>query len=55
MLCKTTWFGVPALQSLTDFWVYQETLRRTDMYECDRERESFVITWNPKGYVKRVS
>lgn len=29
-------------------------LERTDMYECDRERESFVITWNPKGFLRRV-
>ena len=33
----------------------EEFLRRTDRYECDRERESFLITWNPKGYLKRVS
>lgn len=25
-LRKTTWFGVPALQSVTDFWTYQEII-----------------------------
>lgn len=24
-------------------------------YEIDRERESFILTWNPKGYLKRVN
>lgn len=24
-------------------------------FEIDRNRESFLITWNPKGYLKRVS
>ncbi len=27
---------------------------RTD-FEIDRQRESFVITWNPKGYLRRVA
>lgn len=27
---------------------------RTD-FEIDRDRESFVITWNPKGYLRRVA
>lgn len=30
-------------------------LAESDQYECDRSRESFVITWNPKGFLKRTS
>uniref|UniRef100_A0A7V5XHZ6 Uncharacterized protein n=1 Tax=Thermodesulfobacterium geofontis TaxID=1295609 RepID=A0A7V5XHZ6_9BACT len=22
-------------------------------FEADREKESFIITWNPKGYLRR--
>ncbi len=28
-------------------------LKENDQFECDRERESFLITWNPKGYLRR--
>src|SRR5881296_996723 len=32
-----------------------ETFLATDArFEADRSQESFVITWNPKGYLKRV-
>jgi cephalosporin hydroxylase len=24
-------------------------------FEIDRQREAFVITWNPKGYLRRVA
>ncbi|MFH1135979.1 MAG: CmcI family methyltransferase [Pseudomonadota bacterium] len=24
-------------------------------FELDRSRESFVLTWNPKGYIRRCS
>ena len=29
-------------------------LARTDGFEIDREREKFLITWNPSGYLRRV-
>jgi len=29
-------------------------LEETDAFAIDRSRESFFITWNPKGYLKRV-
>jgi desulfoferrodoxin-like iron-binding protein len=29
-------------------------LRETDAFEVDRSRESFFITWNPRGYLRRV-
>jgi cephalosporin hydroxylase len=29
-------------------------LRRTDGFEIDREREKFLITFNPSGYLRRV-
>jgi cephalosporin hydroxylase len=29
-------------------------LARTDEFEIDREREKFLITWNPSGYLRRV-
>lgn len=28
-------------------------LQETDVFELDRSRESFGITWNPKGYLRR--
>jgi cephalosporin hydroxylase len=30
-------------------------LARTDEFEIDREREKFLITFNPSGYLRRVS
>ena len=24
-------------------------------FEIDREKESYLITWNPKGYLKRIN
>lgn|GEM_PF-1068771 len=32
----------------------EEFLRDNDCFEIDRTRESFLITWNPKGYLKRI-
>ncbi len=32
----------------------EQFLRETDDFEVDRSRESFFITWNPRGYLKRV-
>ena len=29
-------------------------LARTDDFEIDREREKFLITFNPSGYLRRV-
>jgi len=29
-------------------------LSETDDFESDRGRESFILTWNPHGYLKRV-
>ena len=28
-------------------------LETNDDFECDRSRESFLITWNPKGFLRR--
>ncbi|HNV80454.1 MAG TPA: CmcI family methyltransferase [Tenuifilaceae bacterium] len=30
-------------------------IERNRNFEIDRGRESFLITWNPKGYLKRVA
>jgi cephalosporin hydroxylase len=35
-------------EAITDF------LKEDDRYICDRSKESFLITWNPKGYLKRI-
>lgn len=32
----------------------REFLRRTELFEVDREREKFGLTFNPSGYLKRV-
>jgi cephalosporin hydroxylase len=32
----------------------QAFLARTDEFEIDRDREKFLITWNPSGYLRRV-
>lgn len=32
----------------------EEFLRRTDRFEIDRSREPFVLTWNPRGFLRRV-
>ena len=29
-------------------------LKQTDKFKLDRNREHFLITWNPKGYLRRV-
>jgi cephalosporin hydroxylase len=29
-------------------------VRENPDYAIDRDRESFLITWNPKGYLRRV-
>lgn len=31
----------------------EEFVRENSDFEIDRERESFLITWNPKGYLRR--
>ena len=33
----------------------EEFLARTDEFEIDREREKFLITFNPRGYLRRVA
>ena len=30
-------------------------IRECEGFEIDRDKESFLITWNPKGYLKRKS
>jgi cephalosporin hydroxylase len=30
-------------------------LSRTEDFEIDREREKFLLTWNPSGYLRRVA
>lgn len=32
----------------------EEFLRQNDQFKLDRNREHFLITWNPKGYLQRV-
>lgn len=32
----------------------EEFLRENDDFICDREKEGFLITWNPKGFLKRI-
>jgi cephalosporin hydroxylase len=32
----------------------REFLGRTELFEVDREREKFGLTFNPSGYLKRV-
>lgn len=32
----------------------EEFIRMKDEFEIDRDRESFLITWNPKGFLRRV-
>lgn len=35
-------------EAITDF------LKENSDFICDREKESFFITWNPKGFLKRI-
>ena len=30
-------------------------MSETNSFEIDRSKESFLITWNPKGFLKRVN
>jgi cephalosporin hydroxylase len=30
-------------------------LERNDEFEVDREREKFLVTFNPSGYLRRVA
>ncbi|NIA13238.1 MAG: hypothetical protein GWP08_04100 [Nitrospiraceae bacterium] len=32
----------------------EQFITETDAFEIDRTRESWFITWNPKGYLKRI-
>lgn len=32
----------------------EQFITETDAFAIDRERENFFITWNPKGYLRRV-
>ncbi|QDU09077.1 CmcI family methyltransferase [Gimesia aquarii] len=32
----------------------EEFVRTNSNFEIDRDRESFLVTWNPKGYLRRV-
>ncbi len=33
----------------------EEFIKENKDFKIDRDRESFLITWNPKGYLKRIS
>jgi cephalosporin hydroxylase len=32
----------------------EEFIKETDEFEIDRSKEKFIITWNPKGYLRRI-
>ena len=44
---RTSWLGVPCLKCPRD-------LQTTDAFEVDRSREKFLMTFNPRGYRRRV-
>jgi cephalosporin hydroxylase len=33
----------------------EDFLAENSDFVADREREQFVLTWNPKGYLKRIA
>lgn len=48
------WHGVDVGPSPGPYEAVEQFLRETDAFASDRERESWFLTWNPKGYLKRV-
>lgn len=33
----------------------EQFVKENEQFQIDRDKESFLITWNPKGYLKRIS
>ncbi|MHC4643460.1 MAG: CmcI family methyltransferase [Planctomycetota bacterium] len=46
--------GVPIGPNPGPYEAIQTFMKETDRFTVDRSRESFGITWNPKGYLKCV-
>ena len=46
--------GVDVGPSPGPYEAIESFVSETDAFEIDRTRESFFITWNPKGYLRRV-
>ncbi|HOZ48721.1 MAG TPA: CmcI family methyltransferase [Candidatus Hydrogenedentes bacterium] len=46
--------GVDIGPSPGPYEAIQQFLAENDSFESDRSRESFFITWNPRGYLKRI-
>ncbi|HYW73192.1 MAG TPA: CmcI family methyltransferase [Pyrinomonadaceae bacterium] len=47
--------GLDAGPSPGPYEAVQTFIGRNPQFEIDRSREAFLITWNPKGYLRRVA
>jgi cephalosporin hydroxylase len=45
--------GLPVGPNPGPYEAVETFLRENNQFEADRGKESFVITWNPKGYLRR--
>lgn len=48
------WHGVPGGAGDGPYEAIELFLKETDSFVPDRNRESFMLTWNPKGFLRRV-
>jgi cephalosporin hydroxylase len=53
--------GIPAQQNPCDMWAIQEIIneikpdfKTNNNFVSDRSREKFLLTFSPKGYLKRI-
>jgi len=46
--------GLPVGPHPGPYEAIEAFVKESDSFEVDRDMESFLITWNPKGYLKRV-
>lgn len=49
------WHGLDVGPNPGPYEAIETFLAENNQFESDRDRESFLITWNPKGYLRRVA
>jgi len=49
---KCHWMGVRTLKNPLDAWIMQEILAEV---KPDWQRERYLVSYNPKGYLKRAA
>lgn len=47
--------GLPGVGDPGPYAAIEQFISEQKNFEIDREREPFVVTWNPKGYLKRIN